>query len=202
MIIKIIVTVLLVIAALLVYLIFVPIAFGLKGDFDEKSFKAYVFDPLRFISLRYDTSDEEKFSLKIFYFFKVGGKKDEDEKEPEKKKKQRKKKKKKPGDSRKKLLDFIKKRLKIIIRSIIGLLKKCRIHLDDCDITFSTGEPDTTAFIYGSLSALPFMYGKSNRIDADLMSDDAFIKGHLGVRGHVEVIVVIAYVLKILFTKG
>lgn len=75
MIIKIIVTVLLVIAALLVYLIFVPIAFGFKGDFDEKSFKAYVHDPLRFINLRYDTSAEEKFSLKIFYFFKIGGKK-------------------------------------------------------------------------------------------------------------------------------
>ena len=191
MIIKIIVTVLLVIAALLVYLIFVPIAFGFKGDFDEKSFKAYVHDPLRFINLRYDTSAEEKFSLKIFYFFKIGGKKKEENK-PEKEKKQRKK----------KLLDFIKKRLKVILQSVFGILKKCRIYLDDCNISFSTGEPDTTAFIYGGLSALPFMYGKSNRVDADLMSDDAFIKGHLGVRGHVEVIVVIVYVLKILFTKG
>lgn len=201
MIIRIIVTVLLVIAALLVYLIFVPIAFGFKGDFDEKSFKAYVHDPLRFINLRYDTSAEEKFSLKIFYFFKIGGKKKEKNK-PEKEKKQHKKKKKKPGGGKKKLLDFIKKRLKVIIQSVFGILKKCHIHLDDCDISFSTGEPDTTAFIYGGLSALPFMYGKSNRVDADLMSDDAFIKGHLGVRGHVEVIIVIIYVLKILFTKG
>ena len=110
--------------------------------------------------------------------------------------------KKKPGEGKKKLLDFIKKRLKVIIKSVFGLLKNCHIYLDDCDISFSTGEPDTTAFIYGGLSALPFMYGKSNSVDADLMSDDAFIKGHLGVRGHVEVIVVIVYVLKILFTKG
>ncbi|MGN0240619.1 MAG: hypothetical protein ACI4CS_02935 [Candidatus Weimeria sp.] len=200
MIIRIIVTVLLVIAALLVYLIFVPIAFGFKGDFDRKSFKAYVHDPLRFINLRYDTSAEEKFSLKIFYFFKIGGKKKKEKKEPEKK--QRKKKKKKPGDSRKKLLDFIGKRLKVILRSIFAVLKHCHIHMDDCDISFSTGEPDTTAFIYGGLSVLPFMYGKSNRIDADLMSDEAFVKGHTGVRGHVELIVVIIYVLKVLFTKG
>lgn len=194
---RIIVTVLLVILALLVYLIFIPIAFGVKGDFDAKTFKAYVHDPLRFIDLRYDTSLEEKFSLRLLYFIKIGGKK---KKEKPKQKKKQKKKEKKPEDKKKKLFGFIKKKLKPVITSIIGLLKKCHIHLDDCDISFSTGEPDTTALIYGGLSSLPFMYTKSTSLTCDLMSDDAYIHGHLGVRGTLHIVVVIGYLLKILFS--
>lgn len=201
MVIRTVVTVLLVILALLVYLIFIPIAFGAKGDFDAKSFKAYVHDPLRFIDLRYDTSLEEKFSLRIFYFIKPFGKKKEEKTGQKKKKKKRQKKKeKKPADKKKKLKDFIKTRLKPILKSIIGLLKKCRIHIDDCDIDFSTGEPDTTALIYGGLSSLPFMYTKSTSLTCDLMSDDAYIHGHLGVRGTLHIVVVIGYLLKILFS--
>lgn len=194
---RIIVTVLLVILALLVYLIFIPIAFGVKGDFDAKTFKAYVHDPLRFIDLRYDTSLKEKFSLRLLYFIKIGGKK---KKEKPKQKKKQKKKEKKPEDKKKKLFGFIKKKLKPVITSIIGLLKKCHIHLDDCDISFSTGEPDTTALIYGGLSSLPFMYTKSTSLTCDLMSDDAYIHGHLGVRGTLHIVVVIGYLLKILFS--
>lgn len=201
MVIRTVVTVLLVILALLVYLIFIPIAFGAKGDFDAKSFKAYVHDPLRFIDLRYDTSLEEKFSLRIFYFIKPFGKKKEEKTGQKKKKKNRQKKKeKKPADKKKKLKDFIKTRLKPILKSIIGLLKKCRIHIDDCDIDFSTGEPDTTALIYGGLSSLPLMYSKSTNLTCDLMSDDAYIHGHLGARGTLHIAVVIYYLLKILFS--
>ncbi|MBQ1916961.1 MAG: hypothetical protein II177_05720 [Lachnospiraceae bacterium] len=201
MVIRTVVTVLLVILALLVYLIFIPIAFGAKGDFDAKSFKAYLHDPLRFIDLRYDTSLEEKFSLRIFYFIKPFGKKKEEKTGQKKKKKKRQKKKeKKPADKKKKLKDFIKTRLKPILKSIIGLLKKCRIHIDDCDIYFSTGEPDTTALIYGGLSSLPFMYSKSTNLTCDLMSDDAYIHGHLGARGTLHIAVVIYYLLKILFS--
>ena len=194
---RIIVTVLLVILALLVYLIFIPIAFGVKGDFDAKTFKAYVHDPLRFIDLRYDTSLEEKFSLRLLYFIKIGGKK---KKEKPKQKKKQKKKEKKPEDKKKKLFGFIKKKLKPVITSIIGLLKKCHIHLDDCDISFSTGEPDTTALIYGGLSSLPFMYTKSTSLTCDLMSDDAYIHGHLGACGTLHIVVVIGYLFKILFS--
>ena len=197
---RIIVTVLLVILALLVYLIFIPIAFGVKGDFDAKTFKAYVHDPLRFIDLRYDTSLEEKFSLRLLYFIKIGGKKKKEKPKQKKKKKRQKKKEKKPEDKKKKLFGFIKKKLKPVITSIIGLLKKCHIHLDDCDISFSTGEPDTTALIYGGLSSLPFMYTKSTSLTCDLMSDDAYIHGHLGVRGTLHIVVVIGYLLKILFS--
>ena len=183
MVIRTVVTVLLVILALLVYLIFIPIAFGAKGDFDAKSFKAYVHDPLRFIDLRYDTSLEEKFSLRIFYFIKPFGKKKE----------------KKPADKKKKLKDFIKTRLKPILKSIIGLLKKCRIHIDDCDIDFSTGEPDTTALIYGGLSSLPFMYSKSTNLTCDLMSDDAYINGHLSFCGSLHIFWVLYYLIRIFF---
>ncbi|MDD6550476.1 MAG: hypothetical protein PUF16_01660 [Lachnospiraceae bacterium] len=197
---RIIVTVLLVILALLVYLIFIPIAFGVKGDFDAKTFKAYVHDPLRFIDLRYDTSLEEKFSLRLLYFIKIGGKKKKEKPKQKNKKKRQKKKEKKPEDKKKKLFGFIKKKLKPVITSIIGLLKKCHIHLDDCDISFSTGEPDTTALIYGGLSSLPFMYTKSTSLTCDLMSDDAYIHGHLGVRGTLHIVVVIGYLLKILFS--
>lgn len=201
MVIRTVVTVLLVILALLVYLIFIPIAFGAMGDFDAKSFKAYVHDPLRFIDLRYDTSLEEKFSLRIFYFIKPFGKKKEEKTgQTKKKKKRQKKKEKKSADKKKKLKDFIKTRLKPILKSIIGLLKKCRIHIDDCDIDFSTGEPDTTALIYGGLSSLPFMYSKSTNLTCDLMSDDAYIHGHLGARGTLHIAVVIYYLLKILFS--
>lgn len=197
---RIIVTVLLVILALLVYLIFIPIAFGVKGDFDAKTFKAYVHDPLRFIDLRYDTSLKEKFSLRLLYFIKIGGKKKKEKPKQKNKKKRQKKKEKKPEDKKKKLFGFIKKKLKPVITSIIGLLKKCHIHLDDCDISFSTGEPDTTALIYGGLSSLPFMYTKSTSLTCDLMSDDAYIHGHLGVRGTLHIVVVIGYLLKILFS--
>ncbi|MQN01471.1 MAG: hypothetical protein DUD27_07995 [Lachnospiraceae bacterium] len=199
MVFKIILTILLVIAAFLVYLIFVPIAFGVRGSFDDEYFKAFLHDPLRLINLRFDTSSDPGFSLRIFYFIKIGGKKEEKEEKSEKKK--QKKAKEKPRDRKKKLLDFIKKRIKAIITNAGALLKHCRIHIDDCDVSFSTGEPDTTAMIYGVLSALPFMYGKSTKLDCDLMSDDAFLRGHIGARGHVNVLLVIIYVLKIVFAK-
>lgn len=200
MVIRTVVTVLLVILALLVYLIFIPIAFGAKGDFDAKSFRAYVHDPLRFIDLRYDTSLEEKFSLRIFYFIKPFGKKKEERTGQKKKKKKRQKKReKKPADKKKKLKDFIKTRLKPILKSIIGLLKKCRIHIDDCDIDFSTGEPDTTALIYGGLSSLPFMYSKSTNLTCDLMSDDAYINGHLSFCGSLHIFWVLYYLIRIFF---
>lgn len=201
MVLRIIGIILLVILALIVYLIFIPIAFGVHGDFAQKSFKAYLHDPLRLINLIYDTSREQKFSLTLFYFLKIGGK-EEKEKSGTKKKKKKKQKEKKPEDRKKRLSDFIKKKLKVILQSIFGLLKKCRIHIDDCDIAFSTGEPDTTALIYGGLSALPFMYGRSTRLECDLLSDDAFVRGQVGFKGALHICMVIYYVLKIIFSKG
>ena len=79
MILRIILTIVLIILALIVYLLFIPIAFSAGGDFDERAFRVVLHDPLRFISLRFDTSLDEKFSLRLFYFFKTGGKKTDDE---------------------------------------------------------------------------------------------------------------------------
>ena len=172
MILRIILTIVLIILALIVYLLFIPIAFSAGGDFDERAFRVVLRDPLRFISLRFDTSLDEKFSLRLFYFFKTGGKKkDDEEQKAEKKKKDTGDRTKEKGKKKGGLKNFVKKRLRVIIKSIFAFLKRCRIHVSDCDVYFSTGEPDTSALIYGGIASLPFMYGKHTRVDVDLLSE-------------------------------
>ena len=203
MILRIILTIVLIILALIVYLLFIPITFSAGGDFDERAFRVVLHDPLRLIRLRFDTSVDERFSLRLFYIFRIGGKKkDDEEQKAEKKKKdtgdRTKVKVKKKGG----LKDFVKKRLKVIMKSIFAFLKRCRIHVSDCDVSFSTGEPDTSALIYGGIASLPFMYGKHTRVDADLLSDDPFVKGHLKISGSIFICILLYYVVKIVVTKG
>jgi|GEM_PF-780743 hypothetical protein len=203
MILRIILTIVLIILALIVYLLFIPIAFSAGGDFDERAFRVVLHDPLRFISLRFDTSLDEKFSLRLFYFFKTGGKKkDDEEQKAEKKKKDTGDRTREKGKKKGGLKDFVKKRLKVIIKSIFAFLKICRIHVSDCDVSFSTGEPDSSALIYGGIASLPFMYGKKTHVDVDLMSDDPFVRGHLKISGSIFICILLYYVVKIVVTKG
>lgn len=200
MVLRIVVTVLLVILAFIVYLIFIPIGFALKADFDEKTFRVSLHDPLRFIDAGYDTSRKKKLSIRLFFLFSPEKKKSDGKKPDHKKKKKRQKKKKKKPEGRKKLLDFLKKKSGVILKSVTGFLKSCHIHIDRCDVSFSSGEPDTSALIYGALSSLPFMYTDAVHLECDLLSDDAFLRGRLCVRGRLHLILVIYYALKILFT--
>ena len=203
MILRIILTIVLIILALIVYLLFIPIAFSAGGDFDERAFRVVLRDPLRFISLRFDTSLDEKFSLRLFYFFKTGGKKkDDEEQKAEKKKKDTRDTTKEKGKKKGGLKNFVKKRLRVIIKSIFAFLKRCRIHVSNCDISFSTGEPDSSALIYGGIASLPFMYGKKTHVDVDLMSDDPFVRGHLKISGSIFICILLYYVVKIVVTKG
>lgn len=205
MIIRIILTILLIIAVLIAYLLFVPISFGVTGDFDRKYLKVYLHDLLRFINLNYDTSSDNKFSLRLFYFVRIGAKKGRNNagnKKSEKRKQKKSSSPKKESGRKKRLSEFIKKRLKVMISSIFSFLGKCNIHVSDCDISFSTGEPDTSALVYGGIASLPFMYGKDKEISVDLMSDDAFVKGHIKVSGSIFVFILLYYCVKVIAAKG
>lgn len=198
--IRIILIIIAVILALIAYFLFAPFGFSLVGDFDRKTIRFSLHDPLRLVDLLIDTSVEEKIDLRIFYLIKPLGKKKKQGTDADKSR--HKDKKKSRGKRKGSLMDFVKKRLSLIIKNAFSFLAKCHIHIRSAVLSFSAGEPDTTALIYGGLASLPFMYGRQISVDADLLSDEAFIRGRIDAGGSIFVCILLYYVIKTIAAKG
>lgn len=54
----------------------------------------------------------------------------------------------------------------------------------ESDISFSAGDPSVTGKITGALSFLPILYRYDARVYPDFLSEEAYIRGRLKIKGH------------------
>jgi len=85
-----------------------------------------------------------------------------------------------------------------IIKNVVGIIKSFRIHFKDSRISYSTGYPDLTGYVTGFFSVMPFSYMKGLRIEPDFTGEDIYFNGHIEAHGHIIIIVVIIYLIRIL----
>lgn len=113
------------------------------------------------------------------------------------------KKKKKPVDA---VLSIINKLTDVnifsaignLIKNAAGIIKSFHIHFKDSRISYSAGSPDLTGYVTGFFSVMPFSYMKGLSIEPDFTGENAYFNGHIEARGHIIIIAVIIFLIRIL----
>lgn len=122
--------------------------------------------------------------------------------------KKAKKKVKKEKKSRPPILDLLKEIMKeeysagrkIILDKILKIIKHIWPDIKEADITYSTGEPDTTGYATAVLSMMPFIYGRNKSFNPDFSSEKPYVKGYIIIDGRLFLYYVL-YIVISLFTN-
>lgn len=89
----------------------------------------------------------------------------------------------------------------LLLDKVIKLLKHIKPHIKSADIDYSLGAPHITGQITGAVAMLPVTYDKNVNISPDFASEEAYAVGHIHLKGHVRLIVPVAYAIVIIANR-
>lgn len=75
-----------------------------------------------------------------------------------------------------------------IIQKVFMVWKHYAPHKIVADFAFSLGEPDTTGYVLGAISCIPFSSANIKRIEPDFESEDPYFQGFLSFVGRIQLI--------------
>ncbi|MCR5640562.1 MAG: hypothetical protein K6G04_04320 [Lachnospiraceae bacterium] len=90
-----------------------------------------------------------------------------------------------------------------IIREVVGFLRRLSPKKAIYDITFSTGEPDTTGKLVALLASIPWLYrNQRHRILPDFASEEGYLQGDATIGGYLQLYHVLALAIRIFFDRN
>ena len=94
-----------------------------------------------------------------------------------------------------------KKALRKLIRLIKNLLRHFRVKVYKTKLTYALGEPDLTGIATGVISWIPIVYSDGASIFPDFTADEAFVRGHIRVKGSIMLLWVLIFIFNIFTDK-
>ncbi len=135
-------------------------------------------------------------------------------KKPQKRVKQKKAKQKQPKKSKPNLKDkwnrFRKeikeegnhKAVSLLWKEFWRILSHLKPSHTETDISFSAGDPAVTGTLVGALSLLPFLYRGDTQINPDFLSEEAYVKGRIKLKGHMALSQFACSLFRLIFDKN
>ncbi len=112
----------------------------------------------------------------------------------------------KAKDKEKGILDQIKDKrnqeaVKFILSKVIYFLKRIAPSVEELDLSYCLGDPDTTGYLTGVLSTLPFVYHKNAIVCPDFKGEDPYLSGHGSLKGYIRLYLIAYLVILVLLNK-
>ena len=94
-----------------------------------------------------------------------------------------------------------KRAASVLLAGGLNILKRVMPHIRHADITFSTGEPDTTGQLIGAAAVFPVMYSRGVKVSGDFSSERAYINGDLSLQGSIALCHVAMFLLRVVANR-